>query len=394
MERYSCSKECNSSILEVYLPLCSCLFYADYFWRCMMPPEITDLPDNAVNAILMCLPFRDAVRTSMISKNWRYKWCKLPQLMLDDELWKTTDNLLSPSIKFTTIMYNILTLHPGPITNFTLSMSKLKKYPKISNLMHFLSRKGILHLVLRFSEWNRLKLPPPFFTCLKLRHLTLENCLICPPPDFKGFDMLISLELCNVSVSSKALESLISSSPLLEKLVLNIFDSVNHLQIIAPNLRSFEFVGCIKFISLKNTPHLAKLSLLYGESFEESEKCALDTFFQSVLALEYLRLEYGSVQVSIEESDDEVAEVSTSFSDVTLNFLNTVKVVGIIGTKLDMKLIKLLLAKSPLLVKMLIEPDLQCVDKEKGVDILAELTTFPRASRTAEVACQLDKKPN
>ncbi|KAM3201467.1 hypothetical protein P3L10_033830 [Capsicum annuum] len=317
----------------------------------MMPPEITDLPDNAVNAILMCLPFRDAVRTSMISKNWRYKWCKLPQLMLDDELWKTTDNLLSPSIKFTTIMYNILTLHPGPITNFTLSMSKLKKYPKISNLMHFLSRKGILHLVLRFSEWNRLKLPPPFFTCLQLRHLTLENCLICPPPDFKGFDMLISLELCNVSVSSKALESLISSSPLLEKLVLNIFDSVNHLQIIAPNLRSFEFVGCIKFISLKNTPHLAKLSLLYGESFEESEKCALDTFFQSVLALEYLRLECGSVQVSIEESDDEVAEVSTSFSDVTLNFLNTVKVVGIIGTKLDMKLIKLLLAKSPVLVR-------------------------------------------
>ncbi|KAM3327947.1 hypothetical protein P3S68_033409 [Capsicum galapagoense] len=360
----------------------------------MMPPEITNLPDNAVNAILMCLPFRDAVRTSMISKKWRYKWCKLPPLMLDDELWKTTDNLLSPSIKFTTIMYNILTLHPGPITNFTLSMSKLKKYPKISNLMHFLSRKGIQIFVLRFSEWNRLKLPPPFFTCLQLRHLTLENCLICPPPDFKGFDMLISLELCNVSVSSKALESLISSSPLLEKLVLKIFDSVNHLQIIAPNLRSFEFVDCIKFISLKNTPHLAKLSLLYGESFEESEKCALDTFFQSVLALEYLRLEYGSVQVSIEESDDEVAEVSTSFSDVTLNFLKTVKVVGIIGTKLDMKLIKLLLAKSPMLVKMLIEPDLQCVDKEKGVDILAELTTFPRASRTAEVACQLDKKPN
>lgn len=81
-------------------------------------------------------------------------------------------------------------------------------------------------------------------------------------------------------------------------------------------------------------------------------------------------------------------------SQTTLNFLKTVKVVGIIGTKLDMKLIKLLLAKSPMLVKMLIEPDLQCVDKEKGVDILAELTTFPRASRTAEVACQLDKKPN
>lgn len=408
-----------------------------------MPPENTDLPDNVINTILMHLPLRDAVRTSILSKQWRYKWCKLPQLTLDDELWKTTDNLLSPSIKFTTIMYNILTLHPGPITNFALSMSNLKKYPKIDSLMHFLSRKGIQHLVLQFSEWNRLKLPSSFFMCLQLRHLTLENCLICPPPDFKGFDKLISLELCHVLVSSKSLESLISSSPLLEKLVLKIFDSVNHLQIKAPKLRSFEFAGCIKFISLKNTPHLAKLSLLYGESFEDSEKCDLANFFQPHLALEHLRLEYGSVQflaaevprrlssalnylkrlyvsldeladlscalclirsspclqdlemeVSIEESDNKVDEVSASFSDVALNYLATVKVVGIIGTKLDMELIKLLLAKSPMLVKMLIQPDLQWVDKEKGVEILTNLTTFQRASCKAEVECQLEKESN
>lgn len=64
---------------------------------------------------------------------------------------------------------------------------------------------------------------------------------------------------------------------------------------------------------------------------------------------------------------------------MTLNYLKTVKLTGIIGTKLDMVLIKLLLAKSPMLVKMLIEPDLQWVEKEKGVKILAELTTFQRA---------------
>lgn len=77
---------------------------------------------------------------------------------------------------------------------------------------------------------------------------------------------------------------------------------------------------------------------------------------------------------------------------MTLNYLKTVKVVGIIGTKLDMLLIKLLLAKSPILVKMLIEPDLQWVDDEKGVKILADLTTFQRASGKAEVECQLERK--
>ncbi|MCD9559562.1 hypothetical protein HAX54_017612 [Datura stramonium] len=406
-----------------------------------MPPDITDLPENVVNAILMRLPLRDAVRTSILSKKWRYKWCKVPQLTLGDELWKTTNNLLSPSIKFTAIMYNILTLHSGPVTNFTLSMSTLKKYPMIGNLIYFLSRNGIQHLVLRFSKWNRHKLPSSFFTCSQLRHLTLQNCLICPPRAFKGFNMLISLELCHVSVSSKSLESLISSSPLLEKLVLKIPDSVDHLQIKAPKLRSFYFKGCIKFISLKNIPHLAKLYLLYGESFEESEKGDFHKFFQSHLALENLRLEYGSVQflaavvprrlssalnylkrlyvslgelddlscalclirsspclqdlevkVSMEESDDEVDEVSASFSDVALNYVKRVKVSGITGTKLEMELIKLLLAKSPMLVRMLIEPNLYWVDKEKGVKILAELTTYKRASRIAKVECQLERK--
>ncbi|XP_009626073.2 F-box/FBD/LRR-repeat protein At1g13570-like [Nicotiana tomentosiformis] len=340
-------------------------------------------------------------------------------------------------------MYNILTLHSGQVTKFTLSMSELKKYPQIGSLIYFLSRNGIEHLVLQFSEWNRYKLPSSFFSCSQLRYLTLQNCLVCPPPVFKGFDMLISLELCHVLISSKSLESLISSSPFLENLVLKISDTVNHIQIKAPKLRSFDFSGCLKLISLNNVPHLAKLSLLYGESFEESEKCDLDKFFQSHPAIEHLHMEYGSVQflvaevprrlssalnylkclyvsldglddlscalcllrsspylqdlevkVSIDESDDEVDEVSTSFSDVTLNHVRTVKVEGITGTKLDMQLIKLLLAKSPMLVRMLIEPDLYWVNKEKGAEILAELSTFQRASRKAEIVCQLERKWN
>nr|XP_009803870.1 PREDICTED: F-box/FBD/LRR-repeat protein At1g13570-like [Nicotiana sylvestris]XP_009803871.1 PREDICTED: F-box/FBD/LRR-repeat protein At1g13570-like [Nicotiana sylvestris]XP_009803872.1 PREDICTED: F-box/FBD/LRR-repeat protein At1g13570-like [Nicotiana sylvestris]XP_009803873.1 PREDICTED: F-box/FBD/LRR-repeat protein At1g13570-like [Nicotiana sylvestris] len=409
----------------------------------MMPPRTTDLPENVVNAILMRLPLRDAMRTSILSKKWRYNWCRLPQLTLDDKLWKTTDNFPSPSIKFASIMYSILTLHCGPVTKFTLSMSELKKYPQIGSLIYFLSRNGIEHLVLQFSEWNRYKLPPSFFTCSQLRHLTLQNCLICPPPAFKGFDMLISLELCYVSISSTSLESLISCSPFLENLVLKISDTVNHIQIKAPNLRSFDFSGCIKLISLNNVPLLAKLSLLYGESFEESEKCDLDKCFQSHHALEHLRLEYGSVQflvaevprrlslalnhlkrlcvfldglddlscalcllrsspylqdldvkVSMDESDDEADDISTSFSDVTLNHVRTVKVKGITGTKLDMQLIKLLLAKSPMLVRMLIEPDFYWVNKEKGAEILAELSTFQRASRKAEIVYQLEREWN
>ncbi|KAL3355175.1 hypothetical protein AABB24_019321 [Solanum stoloniferum] len=423
----------------------------------MMPPErrksgrqglpidrLSNLPKNVINSILMRLPLQDAVMTSILSKKWRYKWCRLPQLTLDDDLWEETHDLLSPSIKFTKIMYQILTLHSGPLTKFTLSISALRKYLKINSLIYFLSRNDIQDLVLKFSEWNRYRLPPSFFTCSQLRHLTLQNCVICPPPAFKGFDMLNSLNLCDVTISSKLLESLISYSPLLEKLVLKISDTSDHLQINAPNLRSFDFTGCIKYISLRSVPLLSKLSLPCQKSIEESEKCDFDKFFQLLSALEHLYLANGSDQFLVTgaaevprrlssplnylkrfnitlwrladfsialclirsspyiqdiemevycsrdylseklEASNEVDEVLASFSDVTLNHLRTVQLEGVEGIKIELQLIKLLLTKSPMLVKMLIDPSSSDNYDARRDKILAA-TTVQRASSKANV---------
>ncbi|KAH0711309.1 hypothetical protein KY289_007268 [Solanum tuberosum] len=435
----------------------SIIFFLDSHWHCMMPPErrksgrqrlpidrLSNLPKNVINSILMRLPLQDAVMTSILSKKWRYKWCRLPQLTLDDDLWEETHDLLSPSIKFTKIMYQILTLHSGPLTKFTLSISALRKYLKINSLIYFLSRNDIQDLVLKFSEWNRYRLPPSFFTCSQLRHLTLKNCVICPPPAFKGFDMLNSLNLCDVTISSKILESLISYSPLLEKLVLKISDTSDHLQINAPNLRSFDFTGCIKYISLRSVPLLSKLSLPRQKSIEESEKCDFDKFFQLLSALEHLYLANGSDQFLVTgaaevprrlssplnylkrfnitlwrladfsialclirsspyiqdiemevycsrdylseklEASNEVDEVLASFSDVTLNHLRTVQLEGVGGIKLELQLIKLLLTKSPMLVKMLIDPSSGDNYDARRDKILAA-TTVQRASSKANV---------
>ncbi|XP_019245730.1 PREDICTED: uncharacterized protein LOC109225502 isoform X2 [Nicotiana attenuata] len=279
---------------------------------------------------------------------------------------------------------------------------------------------------------------------MELMHLTLRNCVICPPPAFKGFDMLHSLELCDVTISSTLLESLISYSPLLEKFVVKISDNLDHIQIKAPNLRSFDFTGCIKYISLSNVPILSKLSLFNAGSFKESEKCDFDKFFQSVPALEHLYLEYASnkflvtgaaevpkrlssplnylkrfhimlggglVDVScalclirssqylqdiemeaynlLDElvATNEVDEVFARFSDVTLNHLRTVKLEGVHKTELELQLIKLLLTKSPMLVRMLIDPSSNDDYDENRDTILAELTKFQRASHKAEVVC-------
>ncbi|XP_009773182.1 F-box/FBD/LRR-repeat protein At1g13570-like isoform X1 [Nicotiana sylvestris] len=264
-----------------------------------------------------------------------------------------------------------------------------------------------------------------------MRHLRLQNCSIQPPSAFRGFDELVSLELYDITFSSELLNILISRCPLLEKLVLQISSILNHIQIDAPKLRSFDFSGGINDISLMKAPLLEKLSL-FNTAVPSGKAGQLDLakYFESFPALEHLNLDYLSVQflalasgnVPAKPSSpllclkhlwltticlDELAELSyalclirsspylqdiqmkvyyaalidpvrgdvvndipASFSDVTLNHLRVVKLEGITGTKPEIELIKLLLAKSPMLVKMLIQPNKGKVFAETRLKVL------------------------
>ncbi|PHU25043.1 hypothetical protein BC332_03375 [Capsicum chinense] len=84
-------------------------------------------------------------------------------------------------------------------------------------------------------------------------------------------------------------------------------------------------------------------------------------------------------------TNDDVDEVSASFSDVMLNHLRTVKFTGTTGIKPEMELIKLPLDKSPMLVRMIVEPDQGDGSCEIRLKRLAELTKFWRQSPEAEV---------
>ncbi|MCD7473543.1 hypothetical protein HAX54_015453 [Datura stramonium] len=58
------------------------------------------------------------------------------------------------------------------------------------------------------------------------------------------------------------LESVISHCRLLERLVLEISELLDIIEINAPMLRSFDFKGYISSLCLKNVPLLAKASLI------------------------------------------------------------------------------------------------------------------------------------
>uniref|UniRef100_M1CCP3 FBD domain-containing protein n=1 Tax=Solanum tuberosum TaxID=4113 RepID=M1CCP3_SOLTU len=83
--------------------------------------------------------------------------------------------------------------------------------------------------------------------------------------------------------------------------------------------------------------------------------------------------------------DDVVNEIPSSFSDVTFSHLRSVKFEGITGKKPEMEIVKLLLAKSPMLVRMLIQLNKENGSAETRLKVLTEITKFPRASPKAEV---------
>ncbi|KAH0756189.1 hypothetical protein KY290_026459 [Solanum tuberosum] len=376
-----------------------------------LPSDVlSNLPENVLDDILIRMPLRDVVGTSILSKKWRYNWCRLPELTLDQTLWDSTNESIPFVTRFTDIIYHLLVLHVGPITKFILSdIANLGNYSKIDNLVMFLSRNAFIYL--------------------------------------QGFSELVSFELCEVTISSEMLGSLISHIQLLEKLVLRISSILNYIQIDAPKLKSFDFTGNINILSLGKAPFLVKLSLVNTAATLKAGK-HLSKYFEFCPALEHLHLDYSSLQFLAAGSDDIAAklssplnclkclclseicldesvelsfalclirsspylqdiqmkidhsaldklvvpvsvdvvnEIPSSFSDVTLDYLRSVKLEGITGTKTEIEFIKLLLSKSPVLVRVLIQQKIANVSAETRLKVVTQITKFPRASPKAEV---------
>lgn len=95
-----------------------------------------DIPSSIIEHILCLVPIKDAVRTSILSRNWRYRWTKIPELefnledMVDeDELekqlfadWSSERKELMMRCKQFYAIHQVLCMHRGPILDFRFGM--------------------------------------------------------------------------------------------------------------------------------------------------------------------------------------------------------------------------------------------------------------------------------
>ncbi|KAE9454319.1 hypothetical protein C3L33_13775, partial [Rhododendron williamsianum] len=397
---------------------------------------ISNLPSNVTENILKDLPLRDAVRTSVLSRKWRYLWVTLPQLVFNDQFFlKEWDNK-----KLKAVITRVLLFHQGPLIKFRLWYPPFESCIDIDNWMFILLTKNIHEFSFSLRGGPHHEIPRHLYSFVQLRELNLSNCVFKPPTTFKGFSRLINLNFFYVNISSEMWGLFISNCPLLERLRLRDCTKFDSLEINAPNLKDFEFFGIFKSISLKNTPLLAKVSvtLVYWNTMTDPKWVK---FFHSVPAIEdmhldssflesfaagnvperlpstlillkvlvlsgvcYFDLDHVSWALCLLRSSpnlhklrisrylnntpiqDDVIEFlqAQDFSEFSLNQLREVEIRHFSGAEPEIHFVKILLAHSKVLEKMVILHE-QEISGKKGFAMLKELIRFPRASLKAEV---------
>lgn len=236
------------------------------------PDRISCLPGHVIDQILSHMSIREAVRTSVLSSKWRYKWSALPNLVFDNQCVSVASQ--DPSVfknKLLRIIDHVLLLHSGSINKFKLSHRDLIGVTDIDRWALHLSRRSIKEFVLEIWKGQRYKIPSCLFSCQSLHHLELFNCWLKPPSTFQGFRNLRSLDLQHVTLTQDAFENLRSSCPLLERLTLMNFDGFAHLNIHAPMLQFFDIGGKFEDINFENTFQLAVVSIGLYLNFESHQ---------------------------------------------------------------------------------------------------------------------------
>jgi len=172
-----------------------------------------DLPEEVLRHILSFLPTKDAVRTSVLSKSWEYRWASIPNLDF------------SYAIK-----------------RFNLSCDVLRDASRVNTWISAAVRHNVQELDISLDNFKgEFSLPYCLFTCKTLTSLHLYMPIILKLPTAICFSNLKTLTIESVTFSDEYLiEQLFYGMPVLEKLCLHdcSWGSLKVVHLSAPKLHS------------------------------------------------------------------------------------------------------------------------------------------------------------
>ncbi|CAL1408444.1 unnamed protein product [Linum trigynum] len=236
-----------------------------------MADRLGMLPDHVIERILKFLSIKDAAKTAMLSRKWSILWRNIPRLVFDDSFARITERGGSKlkAKKILMDIYKALLLHDGPIAKFVLAIPGLSPCDEIDHIVHHLANKGVKKLELLFGEESG---------------------------DYPSDRRIHSSLFSAVQLSSLILEG---ACPLLEDLYLWYCAGASEIELVAPCLKVFLFIGYPVNIMFKCTPILSEVSILpYGEAdVNMDKKLDMVALFASLPALEQLLVNFQFLKV-------------------------------------------------------------------------------------------------
>ncbi|XP_071734073.1 F-box/FBD/LRR-repeat protein At1g13570-like [Rutidosis leptorrhynchoides] len=397
----------------------------------MLPPSrkyddmdmISKLPLGIIETILCFLPIQEAARTSILSREWRYRWITIPKLAFIEETFQVTyddelsilDQIIGGSnerkvkakrCKIFNAVYQVLLMHEGPIHEFTLSMWADNSCVEIDHMLYHLSRKNTLKK-LTLDICCGYKLPLSLFSLSHLTDLSISSCALDHQPTFKGFDSLTYLFLQEIHTTEKTLMHLLSNCPSLKHLNLGsncttieysddyvIADLFKCLPVIEDLCISFHIILCFQpdRIPKKLPTALVHLKYLCMEGLSFLHKYGLPflvLLIKSSPNLKKLKLQKWRCYMWLIDDSylDEVEVGSVTLKDyqnIWVEHLNELEIVEFSDGKNALDFVRLILAKSPVLKKVRIYLD-EDGDKDEELQILRVLLRSPCASPVVDI---------
>ncbi|GJX41586.1 F-box/FBD/LRR-repeat protein [Tanacetum coccineum] len=347
--------------------------------------RLSELPLNIIETILCLVPIREAGRTSILSKEWRYRWTKIPKLVFDVKTfqvstvdgaelsileqkqlesneWQNTNNKLIYAAG------QVLLMHDGPIHEFTLSLLQFDHCIEIDHIITHLSRRtSIKKLTLDF-QFAGYMLPSCVFSFHQLTHLCLIGGYFDHQPTFNEFGSLGSLILRGIYISDITLQHLLSRCPLVKTLRLDIPSSYITISRSNDGPTITELLECLPMIETLSlwfpvfdvfedvkvprelpTPlfHLKYLDI-YNVFFTNKHELIIAFLIKNSPNLEKLKIVDDGVPWTIIGS----SSIVNCYPGIMLEHLNELEIYDFVYNRIRLDFVKFILARSPVLKKV------------------------------------------
>ncbi|KAH6816618.1 hypothetical protein C2S51_021438 [Perilla frutescens var. frutescens] len=207
--------------------------------------RLSGLPDSLILEILSFLDMRDVVRTTLLSKRWRYIWVTLH--CLDFSTFPKN------SIQARSFVNRALMLWKGAqIQKLTFSFEKgfdASSYSDMDSWLLFAKERKVeelcISLPIHYCKKSKNYRPPQcFYECSSIRKLTVRGVNLQIRGNVR-WDQLECLMICGLRFTENVINQIVSGAPRLAILGLLSFKNQRNLSIRSSSLKSLA-IYCIQ----------------------------------------------------------------------------------------------------------------------------------------------------